>query len=187
MRKITGISLIVVAALIMAACHSTNKTTKNSGTKPKSAGKTESGKTSASSSKMKYVATQLGVSESEIKNDKLYQFIAAWYGTPYKYGGCDIKGTDCSCLTINLYKEVYKKNLPRTADEMMKNCDKLSASKVEEGDMVFFKIESKQITHVGVCLKNNKFIHASTKKGVMISDLNEPYFKKYFFSYGRLK
>lgn len=175
-----------LVGFILVSCHTTKNTTNSSEGKTKSKTKTETGK-STSSSKMKNVANILGVNESDIKNEKLYQFISAWYGTPYKYGGCDIKGTDCSCLTINLYKEVYKKNLPRTADEIFKSCDKLSSSKVEKGDMVFFKIESKQITHVGVYLKNNKFIHASTKKGVMISDLNEPYFKKYFYTFGRLK
>lgn len=182
MLRLTQITLFFLLASSFFSCHSTKKNTKKYDSKTK----TETVKT-GSSSKMKNIAAILGVSESEIKDEKLYRFISAWYGTPYKYGGCDIKGTDCSCLTINLYREVYKKNLPRTADEMMKNCDKLNSSKVEEGDMVFFKIESKQITHVGVYLKNNKFIHASTKKGVMISDLNEPYFKKYFYTFGRLK
>ncbi len=166
--------------VLLFSCHSKRKSTSSNNTK------TNTDKP-VSSSKMKNVANILGVKESEIKDENLYKFIAAWYGTPYKYGGCDIKGTDCSCLTINLYQKVYKKSLPRTADEMVKLCDKLSSSKVEEGDMVFFKIESKQVTHVGVYLKNNKFIHASTKKGVMISDLNEPYFKKYFYTFGRLK
>lgn len=166
--------------VLLFSCHSKRKSTSSNNTK------TNTDKP-VSSSKMKNVADILGVKESEIKDENLYKFIAAWYGTPYKYGGCDIKGTDCSCLTINLYQKVYKKSLPRTADEMVKLCDKLSSSKVDEGDMVFFKIESKQVTHVGVYLKNNKFIHASTKKGVMISDLNEPYFKKYFYTFGRLK
>jgi len=52
---------------------------------------------------------------------------------------------------------------------------------------VFFKIESKNVSHVGVYLMNNKFVHASTKKGVIISDLNEPYYQKYFFTGGRPK
>lgn len=180
MIKYFKIVLLIAVGSCLTACHSKSKTKSSSGEKPKT-------ETNVSSSKMKNVADLLGVKESEIKNEDLYKFIAAWYGTPYKYGGCDIKGTDCSCLTINLYQKVFKKNLPRTADEMMKMCDKLSSSKVEEGDMVFFKIESKQVTHVGVYLKNDKFIHASTKKGVMISDLNEPYFKKYFYTFGRLK
>lgn len=136
--------------------------------------------------KMKNVAAILGVSEKEIAHQKLYEFVTDWYGVPYKYGGCSKSGTDCSCLTINLYSTVYRKQLPRNADDMAKACDKVSERKADEGDMVFFKINSKMVSHVGVILKNNKFVHASTSKGVLISDLNEAYYKKYFYCYGRM-
>ena len=53
--------------------------------------------------------------------------------------------------------------------------------------MVFFKIENDNINHIGIYLQNNKFVHASTKKGIMIDDLDEAYYKKYFFKAGRLK
>lgn len=174
--------LIVGVLILFFHCHSTKKTVKHGETK---------GKTEVSSAKsnnaVKNIAAIVGVSESEIKGKKLYEFAGDWYGVPYKYGGCDKKGTDCSCLTINLYKEVYKVTLPRTADEMMKHCNKLSSSKANEGDLVFFKIGTKTVSHVGVLLKNNKFIHASTQKGVIINDINEPYYKKYFYCYGRVK
>jgi hypothetical protein len=136
--------------------------------------------------KMKNVASILGVDEKEIRHEKLYEFVTDWYGVPYKYGGCSKTGTDCSCLTINLYSMVYKKQLPRSADDMAKACDKVSERKSDEGDLVFFKINSKTVSHVGVILKNNKFVHASTSKGVLISDLNEAYYKKYFYCYGRM-
>jgi cell wall-associated NlpC family hydrolase len=139
-----------------------------------------------SSAKIKTIAAVLGVSEKEVRDKKLYEFVSEWYGVPYKYGGCSKSGTDCSCLTINLYSTVYKKQLPRSADDMAKACSKVKESKAEEGDMVFFKINSKTVSHVGVVLKNNKFIHASTSKGVLISDLNEAYYKKFFYCFGRL-
>jgi cell wall-associated NlpC family hydrolase len=64
----------------------------------------------SSSSKKKY-AEKLGVSESDIKNEKLYQFINDWYGVKYKYGGKDKSGIDCSGLTAALYLAVYKKTI----------------------------------------------------------------------------
>lgn len=164
----------------MISCYSKKKSKTHSDTKT-------SVKDEVVLSKVKTVSGILGVKEKEISGSKLYDFVCDWYGAPYKYGGCERSGTDCSCLTINLYKDVYKKSLPRTADEMMKKCDKLSSSKSEEGDLVFFKIGSKDVSHVGVLLKNNKFIHASTSKGVIISDLEEAYYKKYFYTFGRLK
>ena len=52
---------------------------------------------------------------------------------------------------------------------------------------MFFKIESDKVSHIGVYLQNNKFVHASTKKGIHIDDLDEPYYKKYFYKGGRIK
>lgn len=173
---ISTLTAAIIAIGFFVSCHShknTITTVKND-------------KAKNSDVKMKNIASIIGVSEKELTNKKLYGFVSEWYGVPYKYGGCSKSGTDCSCLTINLYASVYKKQLPRNADDMAKACDKVSEKKGDEGDMVFFKINSKQVSHVGVVLKNNKFIHASTSKGVLISDLNETYYKKYFYCYGRL-
>jgi len=140
---------------------------------------------STSSNASKY-ATLIGVSESELKNKKLIQFLDNWYGVPYKYGGADKHGIDCSHLACQMLKDVYDKKVAGTAGDLEKMCDHVKESKLKEGDLVFFKIESKSITHVGVYIANNHFMHASSKKGVMISDLNEPYFKKYYYTAGRI-
>ena len=66
-------------------------------------------------------------------------------------------------------------------------CSAISKDKLKEGDLVFFKIDSKEISHVGIYLQNNKFIHATTKAGVMIDDLNEEYYRKYFKGGGAIK
>ena len=57
---------------------------------------------------------------------------------------------------------------------------------MQEGDLVFFKIKSSAISHVGVYIGDNKFAHASSSKGVMISNLNEPYWSRYYYKGGRL-
>jgi lipoprotein Spr len=119
-------------------------------------------------------------------NLNLYRFVDAWTGTPYKYGGTDMNGTDCSGLAKALFDEVYKTPLTRDAGSQFKQCEPLKKDDLMEGDLVFFKIGSKYISHVGVYLGNGKFFHASSK-GVMVSDLNENYYKKYFYSGGRVK
>ncbi|MBK9284558.1 MAG: C40 family peptidase [Sphingobacteriaceae bacterium] len=129
----------------------------------------------------------LNLSSRDVKHSKLYSFIDEWYGVPYKYGGCKKSGVDCSCFTDNLYAEVYGNKLGRTAGEIHKSCEKISKHKLEEGDLVFFIINGRSISHVGVYLKDNKFVHASTKRGVIVSDLDEAYYKKYFYSAGRYK
>lgn len=138
-------------------------------------------------SKTHIVAEKLNISEKEVRSKKLYSFISDWYGTPYKYGGCGKSGIDCSCFTGTLYLKVYGKTIGRNASLIHKECGKIKTSHLREGDFVFFKIGSRDVGHVGVYLKDNKFVHASTSRGVMISDLEEPYFKKHYYSAGRLK
>src|SRR4051812_6730666 len=57
----------------------------------------------------------LKLSEKDVQQNKLYSFSDDWYGTPYKYAGCDKKGVDCSCFINVLYQQVYGKSLPRSA------------------------------------------------------------------------
>jgi lipoprotein Spr len=63
----------------------------------------------------------------------------------------------------------------------------IKKSALKEGDLVFFKIKQKRISHVGVYVGNNKFAHASVQNGVIISDLDEPYYKMYFYKGGRVE
>ena len=174
--------LIIYTAISFVACksHKTNTTT----THPKEDKKTTT--TKSTSLKKKYAGV-LGVSESEIKNTNLYQFINEWYGVPYKYAGKDKKGIDCSGLTSTLYAKVYDKKISSSTKALIDEVKKIKSSDLKEGDLVFFNIGASHPTHVGVYLQNHKFVHASTKKGVIISDLNEPYYKKYFSSAGRVK
>jgi len=130
---------------------------------------------------------KLGLSNKEIRDSKLFKFINDWYGVPYKYGGCTKTGVYCSCFTNNLFEAVYGRKTPRTAGDIYKECEKVNMEKIKQGDLLFFKTNGNSISHVGVYLKNNKFVHASTSKGVMINDLEEAYYKKYFYSAGRLK
>ena len=131
-------------------------------------------------------AAKLGVDKAEIDNVALYEFINDWYGVPYQYGGKSKKGVDCSGFATLLFENVYRKNIGGTAESIYEQCKTISEAKLREGDLVFFKIDSKKITHIGVYLQNNKFVHASTKKGIMISDMGEEYFKKYYYKSGRL-
>ena len=139
------------------------------------------------SSLKKEFAAKLSVSESDIKNEKLYQFIKEWYGVRYKYGGKTKQGIDCSGFSATLYASVFKKQLSPSSKTQHDESKKVNKSDVKEGDLVFFNITGKSVSHVGVYLQNNKFVHASTSKGVIISDLSEAYYKKHFVSFGKIK
>ena len=134
----------------------------------------------------------LGVDKSQITNKKLYAFVDEWYGVKYKYAGCTKNGIDCSGLASQLEKTVYGKVISGPAYSIYNSCEKISKKELKEGDLVFFIIGSKpgavkgKISHMGVYLQNNKFVHATTKAGVMIDDLDEDYYKGYFAGAGRI-
>ena len=135
----------------------------------------------------KKYSEMLGVKPKEITNFSLYQFIDKWYGTDYRFGGQDEAGIDCSGFAQRLYGEVYGIDLLRTSTEQFSNCKRIKRSKdAEEGDLVFFHVRGRRISHVGIYLANDYFVHASTSNGVIISNLNEEYWHKCYAGCGRI-
>ena len=127
-------------------------------------------------------------SVEDLNNPKLLSFMDYWYGTPYHYGGSTRDGIDCSAFAILLMSSVYGvTTLPRTSKEQYEFTHRVSRSELQEGDLVFFHTLGKRrvVTHVGVYLRNNKFIHASVS-GVMISDMNDGYYDKHYIGAGRI-
>lgn len=177
MKNVVKYTCVVLCLLYLASCKHQQTVSKT----------TKTPSESIPESLKKQYASKLGVMESDIKNEKLYQFINDWYGVKYKYGGKDKNGIDCSGLTSQLYSVVYKKTIACTTKDLVNEVKKIKETDLKEGDLVFFNTNGKSISHVGVYLQNHKFVHASTKKGVMISDMNEPYFKQTYVSSGRVK
>lgn len=142
------------------------------------------------SSDLNTISKKLGINVSSSDNLKLYSEAASWVGTKYKYGGTSRNGVDCSGLTHLMYKAVYGKTISRQSSAILVNdCKRISKSQLKEGDLVFFRTDGKKSStpnHVGIYLKNNKFIHASTSKGVIITDLSTDYYVKNWITAGRV-
>jgi NlpC/P60 family len=119
-----------------------------------------------------------------LSNKALYDMISEWWGAPYRIGGMTKKGVDCSAFVQTLIGGVYELPLPRTASEQKAMCTEIRKEELTEGDLVFFNTRG-GVSHVGVYLHNNKFVHASTSGGVTISDLSEPYWEKRFIGAGK--
>ncbi|MCX6291866.1 MAG: NlpC/P60 family protein [Bacteroidetes bacterium] len=122
-----------------------------------------------------------------IRHEKLFEVAGEWLGTRYCYAGDSKKGVDCSGFANVLYQHVFHVELEGSSKDIYKNIRPVKKNQLQEGDLVFFRIRRKRVSHVGVYLGGNKFIHASVHEGVIISDLDEPYYKKYFYKGGTIE
>ncbi len=132
-----------------------------------------------------YLSQIMGVAVSATSNMKLFHFVYDWIGTPYRFGGSSRKGIDCSAFTKQLYSDVFNMSIRRSSRDIFSMVSPVGKDELKEGDLVFFKIHSRSISHVGIYLGNGRFAHASSR-GVAISNLDEAYYSRYFYKGGRI-
>jgi len=124
----------------------------------------------------------------DLSNLRLLIFMEQWYGVPYHYGGTSRAGIDCSAFSSLLLSNVYSENqLPRMSADQYKATRRIPKKDLQEGDLVFFHTYGKghRVTHVGVYLYNNRFVHASIA-GVQISNMGEGYYLTHYVGAGRV-
>lgn len=170
----------MVVVLIMPSCKAGKRAQRS-----KAKAEVENKSQNSDHVRTKY-AEYLATDPANIKNVRLYEFIDDWYGVPYRYGGIDRQGVDCSGFVQQLYTQVYQRTVPRTTSEMAKQVKSVSKGKLQEGDIVFFDISGKKNAHMGVYLQNDRFVHASSSKGVIISTLNNPYYQRAYSKGGKI-
>lgn len=108
--------------------------------------------------------------------DNLRSEIRAWIGTPYEWGGDDRDGVDCSAFVQNVYEDALGVRIARTTAQQQNEGSTIDRSELEPGDLIFFHTP-KRTDHVGIYLSGGDFAHASSSRGVMISNLAEDYWK----------
>lgn len=134
---------------------------------------------------LKY-AVLMNTEVEALRDMHLLEHVDEWYGTRYRMGGNNKSGIDCSAFTKAVYLSAFGVTLPRTAREQYRASRIISSTELKEGDLVFFNTRG-GVSHVGIYLGNNKFIHASTSQGVTVSDMFDPYYLKRFLGSGRIE
>jgi cell wall-associated NlpC family hydrolase len=120
-------------------------------------------------------------------------------GTPYQFGGADSQGFDCSGLAVFAYERVGLE-IPRTAADQWRAAKRVDPASeaspgrgrgyldLAPGDLVFFRMGSRHINHVGIYTGEGGFVHAPRRGGVVSSaSLEDPYFRKRFAGAGRFE
>lgn len=118
--------------------------------------------------------------------EKVLEIAHSLLGAPYAPGGSGPKGFDCSGLVQYVFRQIGI-DLPRTSGEQYGRVSLISLQELQPGDLLFFKISKRRISHVGIYVEDDRFIHApSPGKKVSYASLSEPYWQKRFVGAGRL-
>lgn len=112
---------------------------------------------------------------------RLYAQYANWRGTPYRLGGESRNGIDCSALIQHTFREEFELELPRTTADLVKIGNPVKKEELSAGDLVFFRT-GRRTRHAGIYIEDGRFLHASSRKGVIISRLDSPYWSRHFWT-----
>lgn len=122
--------------------------------------------------------TEKNTALSNLDQARIMREISKMMGVPYKLGGDDQNGIDCSAYTMIVFKNSISKQLPRTSTDQFKAGTPVSYEDLKFGDLVFFNTTGESASHVGIYLGDDLFAHASLTLGVTISSLESYYYKK---------
>ena len=121
--------------------------------------------------------TQLEDDQNAQPLEKLYAEYKKWHNTPYRYGSTGMGGTDCSGFVQAIYKDAFNITIPRDSSNQVLKGYEVKTTELKPGDLVFFKINA-HLRHVGIYVGKDTFMHSATRGGVMLSSLNDSYWKR---------
>ncbi len=118
---------------------------------------------------------QKAEASTSVSASSLTEIASKYKGVRYKSGGTTEAGFDCSGYVQFVYKQLGV-SLTRSTGSMYDEGSAIEKANIQVGDLLFFKTTSAKVGHVGIYIGNGKFIHSSTSKGVMVSNVNDPYY-----------
>lgn len=169
MSSLTVVCLFMVTALLLASCSSTKKVSRHRGNC--------------------HEIGELHIGHADKTQKKIINEALTWLGTPYKYAAQEKgKGTDCSGMVMKVYEETIGEKLPRNSAKQAEYCKQVDYDHVDAGDLVFFATgkDPERVSHVGIVVDNESFIHASSSKGVVVSKFANNYYQRTFKMFGRV-
>ncbi len=178
--------ILISVIIILTGCQSSIRFSSNvTETRSKSNAKSSSKKSESTSKKIQRINQE----NKEYKNlsftqKAILEEADKWIGVPYCWGGENNNCVDCS----GFVKQVFEKVnifLPRTSAEQYIYSEKVFFDNRQIADLVFFKFNNK-ISHVGIYIGNNEFVHSASSIGVSVQSLDDDYFKNNFAGYGRV-
>lgn len=168
-----NLAVLAIASTIIISCGSSKNVSSSKKSPSKNVAKSENLRKLDSS----FDGKVSGSIKSLLKDAETY------LGTPYKFGGNNSSGFDCSGFTVKVFQD-NNFSLPRRSSDQADAGKSIDIKTVKPGDLLFFATSGgSRVSHVGIVhtIENDgeiKFIHASTSKGVIISSLNEKYWNK---------
>jgi lipoprotein Spr len=112
-----------------------------------------------------------------IDQGRMGKIIAGYLRTPYKKGGTGKLGIDCSGLVYVVYRDYNGSRLPANTTDLFRSLRRVQYKNIKYGDLVFFSFNGTEVSHVGIYVGNDKFVHASESNGVIISNIVDDYYR----------
>ena len=169
--------LIIICALALGGCHSR-----------KTAVATPSARPPLELPKQMPVTGSTADSNDAELVERLIIGAEKWIGTPYRYGGTDRKGADCSGFVQRLFADIAAVSLPRNSRKQAEYCRPVARHLLQPGDLVFFNGSriGGDIGHVGLYVGQDRMVHASSSRGVVVSAITDRYYAARYCGGGRV-
>ncbi len=126
-----------------------------------------------------------GAASVRNRGDALAKYALSMRGVRYRFGGATPDGFDCSGLVFYAHRH-FGVDVPRTSRSQAEEAEAVKPRKLRPGDLVFFKIDSSRVNHVGIYIGKHRFVHApGAGKPVTVNSLDDEFYAETFATAGR--